>query len=132
MSISHLLPVPAAVHASVQAAAPDVTYLSAGRIGAMTAAGLGLLGVLVGGLALIRPASRLGAGARPVGGVVALAAGLLGMAVAAVVVATSDSGIGTGNGRAGAYVGLLVGLIATGLGARVLTRSRRITDGPSR
>jgi hypothetical protein len=115
------LDAPAAAHDSVQLAASHTT-LSAGRLGAMSAALLGLIGVVIGGMALARPTRRVGAQ-------MALVAGLIGMALAGLVVATSDAGIGTGNGRAGAYVALLVGLTATVLGGTALTRRRTATPG---
>ncbi|MEK8107050.1 DUF6223 family protein [Micromonospora sp. M12] len=73
--------------------------MSAGRFGASSAVLLGLVGAVVGGLALARPAGRLGAGSGSLGAVLALATGLLSMALGGLVVVTSDGGIGTGNGR---------------------------------
>ncbi|MBB5959823.1 hypothetical protein FHS29_006444 [Saccharothrix tamanrassetensis] len=120
------LATPAAAHASVdRSVAAGVLTMSAGRLGATTAAVLGLIGVVVGGLALARPTSRVGTGSGRLGAVVALAAGLVGMALGGLVVATSDSGIGTGNGRGGAYVALVVGLVGVVLGGLALARSRR-------
>jgi hypothetical protein len=103
-------------------AAASVTTMSAGRLGASIAAVLGLAGLVVGGLALARPAGRF-RGRR--GATLALAAGLLGLAIGALVVATSDSGIGTGNGRGGAYLAVVLGLVAVALGGLGLTRYRR-------
>lgn len=122
MDVRHLL---STAHASVQPVAADVYTMSSGRIGAFAAAVLGLAGVVVGGLALARPAGRLGTGSGRLGAVVALAAGLVGMALGGLVVATSDSGIGTGNGRGGAYLALVVGLVAVVLGGLALARARR-------
>ncbi|MFC4017104.1 DUF6223 family protein [Micromonospora sp. GCM10011542] len=119
------LAAPAAAHVSAQPVAASVYTMSAGRLGASVAAVLGLAGVIIGGLALARPTSRVGTGNGRLGATVALAAGLIGMALGGLVVATSDSGIGTGNGRGGAYVALVVGLIATALAGLALTRSRR-------
>ncbi|WP_247662701.1 DUF6223 family protein [Micromonospora sp. U21] len=116
---------PAAAHASAQPIAAGVDTMSAGRLGASVAAVLGLAGVLIGGLALVRPTSRLGTGNGRLGAMMALAVGLIGIALGGLVVATSDSGIGTGNGRGGAYVALVVGLIAVVLGGLALARSRR-------
>ncbi|MEE6257841.1 DUF6223 family protein [Plantactinospora sonchi] len=120
MNVRHLF-----VPVSVQPIAAEVYTMSAGRIWASVAAVLGLVGVVVAGLALARPASRIGTGSGGLGATVALVAGLTGMALGALVVATSDSGIGTGNGRGGAYVALVVGLIAVALGGLALLRSRR-------
>lgn len=100
-------------------------YLSAGRVGALVAVGLGVVGAVAAGLALSRPGSRLGTRTGPLGALSALGSGLIGVLVAGLVVLTSDAGIGTGNGRAGAYLGLLAGLAALGLGAIALVRARR-------
>ncbi|MGW0432328.1 DUF6223 family protein [Micromonospora sp. NPDC003197] len=119
------LAAPAAAHISAQPIAASVTTMSAGRLGALVAAVLGLTGVVVGGLALTRPVGRTGTGFGRLRAPLALVAGLIGMALGGLVVATSDSGIGTGNGRGGAYLALLVGLIAVVLGGLALVRSRR-------
>ncbi|MET7705940.1 DUF6223 family protein [Micromonospora sp. NPDC005413] len=139
MSIQHLLAAavtaplgaidlaePTAAHAS-QPGAATALVMSSGRLGASVAALLGLVGAVIGGLALARPASRLGTGSGTgrLGAVLALATGLTGMALGGVVVATSDSGIGTGNGRGGAFVALAVGLVGVVLGGLALVRSRR-------
>ncbi|MFF8279879.1 DUF6223 family protein [Streptomyces lateritius] len=126
------LAAPAAAHASVQPAAADVYTMSAGRLGAATAAVLALIGVIVGGLALVRPASRFrtGSGSGRLGAFVALAAGLTGTALGGLVMATSEGGLGTGNGLGGAVVAVVVGLMSLVLGGTVLARSRR-TARPS-
>ncbi|MFP3991779.1 DUF6223 family protein [Streptomyces sp. E11-3] len=125
------LAAPAAAHVSVQQTAASVTTVSAGRIGATSAALLGLLGAVIGGLALARPASRFGTGNGPLGATVAQTAGLIAMAIGGLVVATADGGLGTGNGLGGAIVALMVGLIAVVLGRVALIRSRR-TAAPRR
>ncbi|MFG1839665.1 DUF6223 family protein [Micromonospora sp. NPDC049175] len=137
MSIHHLfsaaiaplgeiaLAAPAAAHASVEPVAATALTMSSGRLGATTAVLLGLVGVVVGGLALARPASRVGSGSAPLGAVLALTLGLAGMVLGGVVVATSDGGIGTGNGRGGAFVALAVGLVGVVLGGLALARARR-------
>lgn len=104
---------------SVQPAAAADYGMTPGRLKASTAALLGLIGVVIGGLTLARPAAsgRLGAAA-------ALAAGLIGMALGGFVVATAPGGVGTGNGLAGAIVALVLGLIALVLGGLALARSR--------
>ena len=119
------LAAPAAAHISAQPIAASVYTMSAGRIGAIVAAVLGLTGAIIGGLALTRPTSRFGTGNGQLGATVALAVGLIGIALGGLVVATSNGGIGTGNGLAGAYVALVVGLIAMVLGGLALARSRR-------
>lgn len=91
---------------------------------ATVAAVLGLIGAVIGGLALARPAGRFGTSSGRLGAVVALAGGVIAIALGGLVAVTSDSGIGTGNGRGGSYVALLVGLIALVLGGLALARSR--------
>lgn len=120
-----VLAAPAVAHASVQPTAAGVTSMSAGRLGATTAAVLALIGVVIGGLALARPAARFGTGTGRLGAGAALSAGLLGMAIGGLVVATSEGGLGTGNGLGGGIVALVVGLIALILGGLALARYRR-------
>ncbi|MFC3997931.1 DUF6223 family protein [Nocardiopsis sediminis] len=119
------LAAPEVAHASVQPAAASVYDMSAGRLGAIVAALVGLIGVVNGGLALARSAGRIGTGNGRLGAVVALVAGLIGMALGGLITATSAGGIGTGNGLGGAIVALVVGLIGMALGVLALVRSRR-------
>jgi hypothetical protein len=98
--------------------AADATTMSSGRLGASAGAVLGLVGVVIGWLALSRPAGRTRA-------VAALVAGLLGAALGGLVIVTSDGGVGTGNGLGGAIVAVAVGLIAVVLGGLAMVRSRR-------
>ncbi|MFC5034543.1 hypothetical protein C8250_034685 [Streptomyces sp. So13.3] len=116
---------PAAADPSVHPVAASVYTLSAGRIGASTAALVGLLGAVNGGLALARRTGNghIGTWVRRNGVVTALVAGSLAVVVGTFVAATADGGLGTGNGLGGAYVAMLVGLIAVTLGW--LARSRR-------
>ncbi|KAM3094942.1 DUF6223 family protein [Phormidesmis sp. 146-12] len=99
--------------------------MTPGRLVASSAAVLGLVGVVIGGLALVRPAGRFGTASGRLGVIVALAAGLISMAVGGLVVATSPGGFGTGGGLAGAIVAVVLGLIATAVGGLALARSRR-------
>lgn len=115
----------AAPAAAYVAAAPGITYLSAGRLGASVGGLLGLAGVIVGWIAVARPGSRLGVDSGSLGAIVSVTAGLVAIALGTLVVATSDGGIGTGNGRGGAYVALAVGLVSVVLGGRALARTRR-------
>jgi hypothetical protein len=126
MSVHLALAAPAAAHVLAQPVAG--TYaMSTGRLGASSAAVLGLVGVVIGGLALARPTSRIGTGSGRLGALVALVAGLIAMALGGLVAATADGGVGTGNGLGGAYVALGVGLIAVIVGGLALGRSRRTT-----
>ncbi len=95
--------------------AVDVT---SGRARAMVIAGVGLISLIIGGLALARAGSGRGAA------IVALVLGLIGVVLSAVHLASS-TGFGTGGGRAGAIVGLVLALIGTTLGGLALARARR-------
>jgi hypothetical protein len=116
---------PVAAHASAQPAAASVYAMSAGRLGAIVAALVGLIGVVIGWLALARSDGGIGTGNGRSGAIVALVAGLIGTALGGLVVATSDGGIGTGNGLGGAIVALVMGLIGMALGGLTLARSRQ-------
>lgn len=113
-----------AAHVSVQAAPARVRGMTPRRLAASTAALLALIGVVIGGLALARPNSRLGTASGRLGATVALVAGLIGVAVGGLLVATSTGGLGTGGGIAGAVVALVLGLIGLVLGWLALNRSR--------
>lgn len=131
MSIHHLLaaavtaPLDSAAHPSVQPTAATALTMSSGRLGATVAVLLGLVGTVVGGLALARPASRIGTSSGRLGGALSLTASLIGLLLGALVVSTSDGGVGTGNGLGGAFVALVVGLAGVVLGGLALARSRR-------
>ena len=99
-----------------------VYTVSPGRLGAIVAGLVGLIGEVLGSRAL-RSAGRTGSG-RSVA-LVALVAGLIGMALGGLVVATAGGGIGTGNGLGGGIVALVVGLLGVVLGGLALARSRR-------
>jgi len=115
------LAAPAAASAFLQQA--TVYTMSPGRIGAIVAGVVGLIGAVNGGLALVR--SRIDTGARRRGALVALVLGPLGLVIGGLVVATADGGVGTGNGLGGGVVAMMVGLIGMTLGGLALARSRR-------
>ena len=95
------------------------------RIAASVAAVVGLIGAVIGGLALARSAGRIGAGNGRRGAIVALVMGPIGLVIGGLVVATADGGLGTGNGIAGGVVAMMVGMIGMALGGLALARSRR-------
>ena len=99
--------------------------LTAGRARAMVAAVVGLISLVIGGLALARSAGRIGTGNGRAGAIVALVLGLIGMVLSVVHLGSSTGGFGTGSGRAGAIVALVLGLIGINLGGLALARSRR-------
>ncbi|MEQ4721510.1 DUF6223 family protein [Nonomuraea sp. B19D2] len=119
------LATPAAAHVLVQPDPVSAYTLTSGRLWSLVAALLGLIGVVIGGLALARSAGRIGTGNGRRGAIVALAAGLAGLVIGGLVVAAADGGPGTGYGIVGGFIALAVGLIAMALGGLALARSRR-------
>jgi Family of unknown function (DUF6223) len=112
---------PAAVQVSVAA-----SVIGSGRLVPTVAAVVGLIGVVIGGLALARSTGRIGTGNGRRGAIAAGVAGLIGVVVSGLHLANSTGGFGTGNGRAGAIVAAVVGLIGMVLAGLALVRSRRI------
>ena len=124
----------AALLGQVGLAAPATTHVSlaagvigpgSGRAGASLAAVVGLIGVVIGGLALSRSAGRIGPGNGRNGAIVALAFALISTVLAGLHLATNPGGIGTGHGRAGAIVALVLGLSGMVVGGVARARSRR-------
>jgi hypothetical protein len=112
------LTVPAAAQASGQ---PAVGFgMTSGRFMASSSAVIGLVGAVIGSLALWRPAGRFGRGR--LGVIIALAAGVVSVCVGGYIVATAG-GFGTGGGRAGAIVAVVLGLLAIVLGGIAFVRS---------
>ncbi len=118
------LAAPAAAYASVQPLAANAYTLSPGRIGAIVATVVGLIGAVVGGLAArsVRGSSTANGRRRAI---VALVLGPIGLVIGGLVVATADGGLGTGNGLGGGVVAMMVGLIGMALGGLALARSRQ-------
>ena len=98
---------------------------TARRLWATTAAGLTLLAVGIGGLALGRPGSRLGTASGPLGAILALSVGAIGAINGGLNLAVARGGPGTGNGVVGGAAAVVLGLIALGIGGLELARSRR-------
>lgn len=93
--------------------------LGTGRTIPSVAALLGLIGVVIAGLAFVRPNfRRIGV---PLGIVLALVSLLVGGLHAAY----AAGGVGTGNGLAGAFVAVALGLIGVILGGLAFARSRQ-------
>ena len=113
-----------AAHVS-EPAATTVYGLTSQRLWATTAAVLALVGAVIGGLALARPASRFGTTSGRLGAIVALVAGLLAVVNGWLVLAIANGGPGTGNGVVGGAGALVLGLIAMAEGGLFLARSRR-------
>ncbi len=89
MYVHHLLAAPAAAHVSVQLAAAGDTGIGSGRLVPTAAAVVGLIGVVLGALALARPASRIGTGNGPRGAIAAGVAGLISVVVGGLALARS-------------------------------------------
>ena len=118
------LAVPAAAQVSDQPTV-SVYTLTPERIAATVAVVVGLIGAVIGGLAVARSAGRIGTGNGRRGAIVALVLGPIGLVIGGLVVATADGGLGTGNGLGGGIVAMMVGLIGMALGGLALARSRR-------
>ena len=80
------LAAPAAAHVTV---ADGVIGPGSGRAGASLAAVVGLIGVVIGGLALARSAGRMGTGNGRNGAIVALVLGLIGIVLGGLARARS-------------------------------------------
>jgi hypothetical protein len=119
------LAAPAAAQVSDQPPAVSAYTLTPERIAASGAAVMGLVGVVVGGLALARSAGRVGSGNGRRGAIVALVLGPTALVIGGLVVATAGGGLGTGHGLGGGVVAVIVGLIGMTLGGLALARSRR-------
>ena len=120
-----------AAHVS-EPAATTVHGLTPRRLWATATAGLALAGVVIGGLALARPASRFGTASGRLGAIVALVAGLLAVVNGGLNLAVANGGPGTGNGVVGAAAAFVLGLIVLALGGLALPRCRRTALEPGR
>jgi Family of unknown function (DUF6223) len=120
------------VVAHLSAPATTTVYgLTPRRLWATAAAALGLAGVVIGGLALVRPAGSPGASGR-LGASAALVAGLIAVINGGLNVAIANGGPGTGNGVIGGAAAFVLGMIAIALGGLALTRRRRTALEPGR
>src|SRR5262247_2277333 len=118
-----------AAHLS-EPAATTVYGLTPRRLWATAAALLALFGVVVGGLALARPAGRFGTNSGRLGAIVALVAGLMAVVNGALNLAIANGGPGTGNGVVGGAAAVVLGLIALALGGLALARCGRTALEP--
>jgi hypothetical protein len=92
--------------------------IGSGRLVPTASAVIGLIGVIVGGLAL----ARTGKGrARAITAVIA---GLISVIVGGLHAVNAAGGVGTGNGLAGAIAAIILGVIALVLGGVALRRRR--------
>lgn len=112
-----------AAHVS-EPAATTVHGPTVRRLWAGLAAMLTLIGVIIGGLALARPAGRFGASSGRLGAIVALAAGFIGLVNGGLNLALATGGPGTGNGVVGGAAAFVLGLISMILGGVALAPSQ--------
>jgi len=118
------LATPTAGQVSDQSPTVTVTTLTPERIVASAAAVVGLIGAIIGGLALLRSVRRIGNSGRR-GAIVALILGPISLVTGGLIVATADGGLGTGNGIAGGFVAIALSLIGMALSGLALVRSHR-------
>ena len=118
-----------AAHVS-EPATTTVYGLTPRRLWATTAVVLALVGVVIGGLALARPASRFGTAPGRLGAIVAVVAGLIAVVNGGLNLAIANGGPGTGNGVVGGAAAFVLGLIALVLGGLALARCRRTALEP--
>ena len=113
-----------AAHVS-EPAATTVYGLTPRRLWATAVVVLALVGVVIGGLALARPASLFGTASGRLGAIVALVAGLMAVVNGGLNLALANGGPGTGNGVVGGAAAFVLGLIALAIGRLALARSHR-------
>ena len=107
-----------AAHLS-EPAATTVYGLTSRRLWALLFLVLALVGVIVGGRALVRPASRR------LGALAGLATGPIAGVNGGLVLAVANGGPGSGNGVIGGAGALVLGVMAMALGGLALVRHRR-------
>src|SRR5262245_51997333 len=96
------------------------------RLWASASAMVALVGVVIGGVALARPGSRVGTASGRLGATAALSAGGIAIINGGLNLAVANAGPGSGNGVVGGAAAFVLGLGALALGGLALTRSRRI------
>jgi len=114
-----------AAHVS-EPAITTVYGLTPRRLWATTVAAVALVGVVIGGVALARPASRFGPASGRLGAIMTLVAGLIAVVNGGLNLAIATGGPGTGNGVVGGAAAFVLGLLALAMGGLALARSVRI------
>jgi Family of unknown function (DUF6223) len=94
------------------------------RLWATMAVGLGFAGVIIGSMALVRAARRIGNHGRN-GAIVAVVAGIIALVNGGLNLAVATGGPGTGNGVVGGAAAFVLGLMGMALGWLALSRSHR-------
>jgi hypothetical protein len=120
-----------ATHVSVPAAT-TVYGMTPRRLWATTAAGLALIGVVIGALAVARRGGRFGTSSGRLGAVIAVTAGLIAVVNGGLNLAVANGGPGTGNGVVGGAAAFVLGLVGLSLGGLALVRWRRTASEPGR
>lgn len=105
-------------------AATTVRGLTPRRLWATTTVVLGLAGVIIGSIALVRAGCQIGNHGRN-GAILALVAGIIAVVNGALNLAVATGGPGTGNGVVGGAAAFVLGLAGMALGGLALSRSRR-------
>jgi uncharacterized protein DUF6223 len=113
-------------------AATTVYGLTARRLWATTTALVALVGVAIGAIALVRPASRFGPDSGRLGANLVLAAGLIAAINGWLNLAVATGGPGSGNGVVGGAAAFVLGIVALTLGGLALARYRRTASEPGR
>ena len=111
-------------------AASTVYGLTVRRLWATAAVLLALVGVVIGGLALVRPVSRFGTAAGRLGAILGLVLGLIAAVNGGLNLAVATGGPGSGNGVVGGAAAFVLGVIAVAAGALALARNGRTTLEP--
>jgi hypothetical protein len=94
------------------------------RVWATAAVALGLAGVIIGSMALVRATCGIGNRGRN-GAILSLVAGIIALVNGGLNLAVAIGGPGSGNGVVGGAAAVVLGVIATALGGLVLSRTRR-------
>jgi hypothetical protein len=111
---------PAAADIAIAQADTPAYALTVGRLWSLVAAAIGLIGVVMGGLARTRALG--GTNNQRRNAFLALLTGLAGSVIGGVVVVFADGGPGSGSGIVGGYLALVIGLLAIALGWLSLKR----------
>ncbi|HEX2629588.1 MAG TPA: DUF6223 family protein [Chitinophagaceae bacterium] len=98
--------------------------VTTGRLWSIVAGLLGLTGLIIGIVALMRVSRNVNSAQRI--GTIALVLASAGILLSIIHLARTTGGFGTGKGRAGAIVAIVIGLIGIIFSRLAITRSRRI------
>jgi hypothetical protein len=114
-----------------------ITIMGSGRLGPTLAAVIGLIGTVIGALALARASGRTradsGTGATHGrrGATAAMVLGVISLGLGGLFLVAANGGPGTGNGVVGSIVALVLGPIAVILGRLARARKRAVMGRPT-